>query len=177
MIQVSTPVVILPSGWGHNSTCIARSLGRFGVPVYSVDCTSRTFVSFSRYCRGKFAWDESASAAKSVQFLLRAGQKISQRSILIATTDEPATLVADNAGARREWFIFPTVGSSLVHTLCSKKEMYQLAKQLGIATPEAFFPASRGDMLKFLESAMFPIIIKGIDGDRLAKCAGKKGFM
>ncbi len=169
--------MILPSGWGHNSTCIARSLGRLGVPVYSVDSTSRTFVSFSRYCRGKFAWDENLPAAKSVQFLLRVGQRIGKPSILIATTDATAALVADNSEALKEWFTFPKVESSLVHSLSSKKEMYQLAKRLGIATPEAFFPASRGDIFKFLQAAMFPIVIKGIDGDRLAKRAGKKGFM
>jgi D-aspartate ligase len=145
--------------------------------VYSVDCTSRSFVSLSRYCTGKFAWDENVSAAKSVQFLLRAGQRIGQRSILIATTDATAVFVADNADALTEWFIFPRVESSLVHSLRSKKEMCQLAKKLGIATPEAFFPTSRSDMLRFLQSAKFPIVIKGIDGDRLAKCAGKKGLI
>jgi D-aspartate ligase len=176
-IEVSAPVVILPSGWGYGSTCIARSLGRLRVPVYSVDCTSRTFVSFSRYCTGTFAWDENVSAAESVQFLLRAGQKIGRRSILIATTDATAVFVADNAEELKEWFIFPSVESSLVHSLWNKKQMHQLAKKLGIATPEASFPASRSDILEFLQTAMFPIVIKGIDGDRLAKCAGKKGFI
>jgi predicted ATP-grasp superfamily ATP-dependent carboligase len=112
-----------------------------------------------------------------VQFLLRAGQKIGRRSILIATTDATAVFVADNAEELKEWFIFPSVESSLVRSLWNKKQMYQLAKKLGIATPEASFPASRSDMLKFLQSAMFPIVIKGIDGDLLAKCAGKKGFI
>ena len=169
--------MILPSGWGHSSTCISRSLGRLGVPVYSVDSTAGTFASFSRYCRGKFAWDQAASAAKSVEFLLRIGKRIGRRSILIATTDASTALVADNAHALKEWFIFPSVESTLVHSLCSKKAMYQLAKKLGIATPEAFFPTSRSDVLQFVQSAMFPVVIKGIDGDRLAKCAGKKGFI
>jgi D-aspartate ligase len=172
----SNPVVVL-GGPGHSSMCIVRSLGRLGVAVYSVDPTSGAFASFSRYCRGKFLWNENAPAEESVQFLLDLGERIGQRSILIATSDITATFVADNAEALKEWFIFPDVSSGLVHSLCSKKELYHLAKQLGIPTPEAAFPSSRREVLDFLPTAALPITFKGIDGYRLSKCCGTSIFV
>jgi D-aspartate ligase len=145
--------------------------------VYSVDSPSGAFASFSRYCRGNFAWDDSLPAAESVQFLLTLGRRIGQRSILIATTDDTTTFIADNADALQEWFIFPNIGSALVRSLCSKKEMYHLATKLGIATPKATFPSSRRDVLTFLETAEFPIMLKGIDGNRLSKRCGQRMFI
>lgn len=145
--------------------------------MYSVDSTSGAFASFSRYCRGNFAWDDSLPTAESVQFLLALGRRIGQRSILIATTDDSTTFITDNADALQEWFIFPRVGSELLRSLCSKKEMYQLATKLGIATPKATFPGSRRDVLAFLETAELPIMLKGIDGNRLSKRCGQRMFI
>jgi D-aspartate ligase len=175
-MQTSTPAVIL-GGLGHNSLCIARSLGRLGVPVYSVDSASGAFASFSRYCKAKFCWDESLPAAASVQFLLALGRRIGQRSILIATTDEAAAFIAENAQTLRQWFIFPSIDSRLVHSLSSKKEMYHLATKLGIVTPKAIFPRSRREVLAFLETAELPIMLKGIDGNRLSKRCGQRMFI
>jgi D-aspartate ligase len=175
-MQTSTPAVIL-GGLGHNSLCIVRSLGRLGVPVYSVDSTLGAFASFSRYCRGNFAWDDNLPTAESIQFLLALGRSIGQRSILIATTDDTTALIADHANALQEWFIFPSIGSQLVRSLCSKKEMYHLATKLGIATPKATFPSSRRDVLTFLETAELPIMLKGIDGNRLSKRCGQRMFI
>ena len=175
-MRTSIPVVIL-DGLGHNSVCIARSLGRLGVPVYAVDSSSGAFASFSRYCKGKFDWDDSLPSSESVQFLLEVGQRIGQRSILIATSDGSATFVADNTHALQEWFIFPNVSSELVHMLCSKKESYYLARRLGIPTPEAVFPSSRRDVLIFLRTAVFPVMLKGIDGNRLSRHCGQRMFI
>ena len=175
-MDTSTPAVIL-GGLGHNSLCIARSLGRLGVPIYSVDCASAAFASFSRYCRGRFCWDESLPPAASVEFLLALGRRIGQRSILIATTDDTTAFIADNAETLHQWFIFPRVDSELVHSLCSKKEMYHLATKLGIATPKAIFPNSRRDVVTFLETAELPIMLKGIDGNRLSKRCGQRMFI
>jgi D-aspartate ligase len=175
-MQTSTPAVIL-GGLGHNSLCVVRSLGRLGVPVRSVDSSSGAFASFSRYCKGDFAWHDSVPPAESVRLLLALGRRIGRRSILIAATDDTTTFIADNADALQEWFIFPSVRPELVRSLCSKKEMYLLATKLGIATPKATFPNSRKDVLSFLETAELPIMLKGIDGNRLSKRCGQRMFI
>ncbi len=173
----STPVVVLPCGLGHGSTAVVRSLGRLGVPVYGVDCSPRSFASRSRYCKGTFAWNENLQPAESVEFLIDVSRHIGRRPILICTTDDTVTLVAEHAAILSEWFIFPHLSAKLVQTLSNKKEMFCLANRLGMPSPNAAFPNSRDDVLAFSESASFPIMLKGINGNLLARRAGKKMFI
>lgn len=114
---------------------------------------------------------------ESVEFLLQVGQKIGQRSILIAINDATVGLLAKHADVLNKYFIFPKICPQLVYSLCSKKEMYYLLNKLEIATPKAFFPNSRRDVLDFLETASFPIMLKDIDASRLAKDAAKTMFV
>ena len=173
-----TPVVIIGTGVGHTPLCVSRSLGRLGAPVYAAaNGFARAVVSFSRYCQGTFDWDESWPVSKSIEFLLDLGRRINQRSILIATTDNAAILVAEHAETLKKWFIFPEIDPKLVRALCSKKEMHYLAKRSGIPTPRAVFPASRREVLTFLETATLPIMVKGIDGNRLSKRCGHRMFI
>ncbi len=175
--DTSTPVVVLRSV-GHGGLGILRSLGRLGIPVYTVDSDPWAPAFFSRYCRRKFLWDlDNGSTEKSVAYLLDVGSKIGRRSILVPTADDAAIFVADNAEALKEWFIFPNQCPELVHALCSKKEMHRVAKKFELSTAETVFPQSREEVLNFLKSAVFPIMLKGIDGRRLWKRTGKKMFI
>jgi D-aspartate ligase len=162
----STPVVVLRSVH-HGGLGIVRTLGRLGVPVYTIEADWLNPARFSRYCRRTFrrAIDTEASSA-AVREMNRIGREIGRRAILIPTTDTAALFVAENAGALKERFLFPDQSPDLVRSLCSKKGMYLLAKSLGVPTPEASFPQSRREVLDFLEAATFPIILKAIDDGR-----------
>lgn len=172
----STPVVVLRSN-SHGGLNIMRSLGRLGVPVYNVDPHPLAPANGSRYCRGKFLWDiEHRSAAESAEYLSRVRKEIGRPCILIPTTDRTARFVVSYAQALESGFIFPKQSAEMVETLSSKKSMYGLARRCGIPTPDAIFPKSREDVLDFLERARFPVVIKGIDGQRLWDRTGKKMF-
>ncbi|MCU1291415.1 MAG: hypothetical protein JWP08_265 [Bryobacterales bacterium] len=159
----STPVVVLRSVH-HGGLGIVRSLGRLGVPVYTIEADSLNPARFSRYCRRTFrrAIDTDSSSA-AVREMNRIGREIGRRAILIPTTDTAALFIAENACALKERFLFQDQSPDLVRSLCSKKGMYLLAKSLGVPTPEASFPQSRREVLSFLETATFPIILKAID--------------
>ena len=178
--NVSTPVVVfktVPSA-GHGALGIVRSLGRLKIPVYAVASNPHTSSFYSRYCRGKFLLDiDTTPEMKSLQFLLDVSQKIGGRPILIPTDDGAASFVADHADALRQAFHFQDQQYDLVRLLTSKKEMYYLAKQYGLPTAEASFPQSRADVLNFLPTATFPIMLKAIYGSRLWDAAGQKMFI
>jgi predicted ATP-grasp superfamily ATP-dependent carboligase len=174
MMDTSTPVVVLKLEH-YGGLGIVRSLGRLGIPVYGVEGHASAPGLVSRYCRGRFVWDvDTAAAEASVECLLIIGRTIGRRSILIPTSDETAMLVADYAEVLKDRFIFPAQDAALVHTLCSKKDMYFLAKWHGIPTAHTTFPQSRLDVERYLESAVFPVMLKGIDGRRLEERTGKK---
>jgi predicted ATP-grasp superfamily ATP-dependent carboligase len=160
--DASTPVIVLANN-RQGSIGIVRSLGRLGIPVYGVSADRFDPVLFSKYCRGKFVWDlHGTPFGESVRFLTEVGRKIGRRAVLIPTSDVGAIFVAEHAGSLAEHFTFPDRSAALVRSLCSKREMYQLARKWNVPTPETAFPKSRADVLAYLEIAQFPILMKPI---------------
>lgn len=173
----SIPVVVLRSD-SHGGLNIMRSLGRLGVPVYNLDPNPWAPTFRSRYCKGRFLWDiEHRPANESLEYMAEVTRRIGGRCILIPTTDRAASFVADHAEALAPNFLFPQQPPGLVRALASKRDMFHLARRHGIPTPDAAFPGSREDVLAFLERARFPVMLKGIDGQRLWDRTGKKMFI
>ncbi|MCU1338088.1 MAG: hypothetical protein JWO19_3669 [Bryobacterales bacterium] len=165
-MDTSVPVVVLTSGH-YGGLGVARSLGRWGVPIYIVDADPQTLSFSSRYCRAKLVWDiDRAPPDDSLEFLLGIGRRLQQHAILIPTSDSAALFVAAYADTLRRWFLFPKLSYPLARTLYNKKKMYFLARSVGVATPNTVFPQSSDDVRNFAESARFPIIVKPIDARR-----------
>lgn len=172
--DVSTPVLIL-GGNTHGSLGIMRSLGRLGVAVHAVCSPPRGPASYSAYCKSVAMWDFAhADPQDTVSFLLEVAGKIGQRSILIPTWDEMAVFTAEYHRVLKAGFIYPQQSGELARSLCDKKEMARLAREFGVPTPQADFPRSLDDVLQYLESARFPVMLKGIDGNKLKERTGKK---
>jgi D-aspartate ligase len=161
----SVPVVVLGC-FRHGGLAIVRSLGRLGVPVYAVHADRWTPGFFSRYCRERVLWDlRSAPAEQSVRFLIDLGRRIGQRAVLVPTSDIGAMFVAAEAERLGERFIFPRQDRDLVRSLCSKREMYELAVKWNVPAPKTTFPRTRADVVDYLETAQLPVLVKPIYSD------------
>jgi predicted ATP-grasp superfamily ATP-dependent carboligase len=175
--NTSTPVVALKSV-AHGGLGLVRSLGRLGIDAYTVDANRWTPAFFSRYNSGSIRLDvETAPATTALAELQSLARRIGRQAVLIPSPDYAAIFMADHYESLKRWFIFPEQSPDLLRSLYSKREMYFLAKQHGVPTPEAVFPASRQDVLDFLPSARFPLVLKAIDGTRLSARCGKKMFI
>jgi len=173
----ATPVVILRAAH-HGGLGIVRSLGRLGVPVYSVGCDWWEPAFSSRYCRGRFFLNiESGATEETIGRLLEIGQKVGGRPILIPTTDDTAIWVAENAEALESGYNFPRQDASLVRILCDKGRMQDLARRSGVPTAQAVIPRSKADVEQFLETAVFPVMVKATIGDHLRRRAGGTKFV
>jgi len=160
--DTSVPVVIMYV-YHYGQLGAIRSFGRLGVAVRGIDPDPTAPGLFSRYCKGKFLWDiDGAKPREAVQYLLDVGQKIGKKSLLIHTTDNSSTLLADYADELSEWYIFPHVTPEIVEGLASKKGLFFLAKKYGIPTPETGFPQSIDELDQYLKDAVFPIMVKEI---------------
>jgi len=172
--NISLPVVVLPMDH-YGSLGVMRSLGRLGVHVYGVHPTPRPTPSFSTYCRKAFELDlDAAPPEQSVDGLLKIARYIGGRPLLVATNDETAIFVAQNASRLQEGFLFPHNPLSVVWSLYNKKDMYFLAKRLSIPTAETIFPESRRHVLEFCDRAQFPVMLKASDNIRISRRTGKK---
>ena len=86
-------------------------------------------------------------------------------------------MVADAYPALREHFLLPAQPLGLARALVSKKEMHRLAVEHGVPTPQASFPATIDDVRAFAADALFPVMVKGIFGNRLRERAGQTLFV
>ena len=173
----TTPVVILQSGH-HGGLGIARSLGRLGVPVYTIDAAYWEPAFSSRYCRGRFVMNiENGPADRAVAGLLKIGQKLGGRPILIPASDQGTIWVAEHAAALRAVFCFPYQDADLVRSLCDKGRMQDLARRNGVPTARSVVPRSKEDVMCFLETAAFPVMVKATDAERLRRRAGGTKFI
>ncbi len=173
----TSPVVILRSGH-HGGLGIARSLGRLGVPVYSVDAAHWEPAFSSRYCRGRFVLDiESDSTERPVVALLEIGRKLGGRPILVPATDQMVIWVSEHAAALREVFCFPFQQASLVRTLCDKGRMQELARRSGVPTAQSVVPTSKEDVMHYLETASLPVMVKATDAERMRQRVGGTKFV
>lgn len=164
--DVSTPVVVVNCKLG--ALAIMRSLGRLGVPVYGVDPDPRSPAMLSRYCRERFVFGlDERDPDRFLERLGEVGRRLGRPAILIPTSDETAQFVVDHAGALSQWFIFPRNDPGMISRLVSKKGMYELALKHGIPTPVTLFPRSLEEVKAFLPRITFPVMLKGIFGNRL----------
>src|SRR5205823_874243 len=120
---------------------------------------------------------EAALAEETLEMLRELAHHIGERPLLIPTTDNSAMFVAAYGEALKRWYRFPQQPTGLVEALCSKQQMYHLAKAHGIPTAETRFPQSRKEVGEFAASAEFPVMLKASDGARLFERTGKKMFI
>ena len=160
--KTDVPVVVLYA-YHYGQLGVMRSLGRVGVAVHEVSPHRRDAPLFSRYCQSRFFCDvDKSSPSAAVDYLLKVGQAIGKRSILINTTDNGSNLLAEHADLLSEWFIFPRLSSQLIFSLTSKKEMNALAAKWGVPTAKVFVPSCVSDVEAYGETAVFPVMIKEI---------------
>jgi D-aspartate ligase len=85
-----------------------------------------------------------------------------------------AVLVSDAYPALADRFLVPHQPDGLARSLASKKEMCRLAREHSVPTPQSTFPAGIEDVRAFAASATFPVMLKGISGNRLHERTGRK---
>jgi D-aspartate ligase len=172
-----TAVVILQAAH-HAGLAIARSLGRLGVPVYCVDDFAWEPVFGSRFCRGRFVPKrEDEALTRSLDKLIEIGKHLGCKPILIPTTDSGAIWVAEHAAALQTVFRFQNPDSKLVHVLCDKSRMQELARECELPTALSIVPRSKEDVSLFLDTAKLPVIVKATDAARLRARTGKSKFL
>jgi D-aspartate ligase len=175
-VNSPVPVLIMPAE-RHGSLAIARTLGRLGAPVYGYG-SKISAVCTSRYLKRSFAGPgEGAEPAAVARRLIEIAQTLGTRAILIPTTDEAAMFTSRHSAALTPWYITADSPAETVATLCSKKRMYYLVKRAGVPTPESSFPESRSDLLRFLDAARLPVMLKGIHGTFLQQRVGRRMYV
>ena len=171
-IDTTTPAVVFRA----NTPCslaIVRSLGRMGVPVTCVDPKPRSLAKRSRYCTHPVEWDfDNKSDDETIQFLLEIAARHDTKPVLVATFDENNLFVDRFRAALSAGYRLPQSRPGAVGRLYSKRTMYELCLENGVPTPRTLFPETPVEAMRGVSALRFPIVIKGIDADRLLEYTG-----
>jgi D-aspartate ligase len=171
--DTSTPVVLL--GCKIGALAIMRTLGSQGVKIYGVDESPKSPALRSRYLTKRYikAFDP-LNTDEYIEFLLALAHKTFDHAILIPTSDELSEFVAENRETLKGYFLFPDNSIELIRGLASKKEMFKIASRSSIPTPNTLFPQNLDDVIDYANQIEFPVMLKGIYGNRLHEKTGKK---
>ena len=158
------PVLVLKVGryvLHHGGVGIIRSLGRMGVPTYSVVEDRFTPAAVSGFLTGAFVWEtRGTDTERLLEGIATIGERLNRPTIVIPTDDVAAIFIAENAAALERWFLLPEQSATLPRILANKWELYLLCKKLGVPCPEAVLPNSIDDVRAFIDRAAFPIVAK-----------------
>jgi len=166
--NTALPVLVMRVGHyplHHGTLGVLRSLGRVGVPVYTVTESRSTPAARSRYCAGAFVLrsDGSEPPAVLIDEMLRMSDRISTPSLVVCTDDEAAVLVAEHRSELAGRFVLPEAPPGLPRVLASKRGLLELCREFGVDSPAGTTPRSAGELAEFARTAAFPLMVKNLE--------------
>lgn len=166
-IDASVPAVVVKmvlDNFAHGRLGVIRTLGRLGVPVYSLQESRRSPAALSRFSREDLTWAiTNPPSPQALPELLELGARIGDRPVLFTTDDVAALFVARHADALQTVFRFPDQPHGLAERLSDKLELYRLCREYGIPTPMSLVPAGRDDLARCVAELGLPLIVKSRD--------------
>jgi D-aspartate ligase len=150
----------------HGGLGVVRSLSRAGVEVHAVTEGRWTPVALSRHLSGRLTWPTTGTEEPEelVDGLLALGRAVGRPAVLVPTDDEAAVVVAEQADALADAFLFPrSADPGLPRRLASKQGLYEVCRAHDIPTPDAVFPAGRAEIEQYAATGTFPVVVKGRD--------------
>ncbi|MFD7158622.1 ATP-grasp domain-containing protein [Kribbella sp. NPDC059898] len=145
-------------GGDYQGLGIARSLGRYGVPVVVLD-DEHSIGRMSRYVSKYERVGDLRDAGYTVRTLLDAGRRLGLDGwVVYPTREETVAAIAANRDDLLGSFRLVTPGWEAVRPAWDKRETYQRAERLGIPIPRCWFPSTRQDLAEVDVSR--PVILK-----------------
>lgn len=161
----TTPVLILrrrPGPLQHGTLAAARTMGRWGVPVYVVSGDGGEPCTSSRYMTGKLQLPLDGDADGWVNALMRGPDSL-DGGILLPVDDASAVTVAEYANDLGRRFRLPDACGDLHRRLTSKRFLSDLADSLGVAVPGSETVDSPGQAAVVAERFGFPVVLKAAE--------------
>ena len=146
----------------HGTVAAVRSLGRLGIRVYAVTEGPLAPTALSRYLAERITWPTTGDEEPEelVAGLLRIGERVGRRSVLLVTDDRAAVLVAEHRTALEAAFHLPAVDRTLPGRLAGKQGLYDLCKAHGVPTPRSEFPQTATQLRDAVRALGLPVVVK-----------------
>jgi D-aspartate ligase len=142
----------------YRGLALVRSLGRRGIPVWTLEPDFEFMASASRYCRNSLRWPAGEDRAQLDYLLALASRHRLDGWTLFTTSDEDTMLVARHHAALSSHFRMTVPHWDLLRWAYDKRLTYRLAADIKVDHPKTFYPKTHDELLKL--DLPFPVILK-----------------
>ena len=140
--QVGAVVV----GGDYQGLGIVRSLGRRKIPICIID-DEHSISRFSRYVTHSVRVSNLREEKQAVDNILEIGERLGLKEwVLYPTRDETVAAISRYRQRLAEFFRVPTPGWETIKWVWDKRNTYRLANELGIPTPQTWYPRKLEDL-------------------------------
>jgi D-aspartate ligase len=162
--DTTTPVILVqgvPNPVQHGLLAAARSLGRFGVPVFAVFKEADGPCQRSKYLRGSATLDvRRVSPTQLIETILRLTDH--DRPLLIPA-DDVAVMALDRVDLVHERCLLARQRPGVVQQLSDKRQLLDVVRRLSIPSPSTFVVSDRSELQETLGKITFPVVLKTAD--------------
>lgn len=142
----------------YRGLALVRSLGRRGIPVWTLEPDIELMASASRYSDNSLRWPAATDREQlDYLFSLAARHRLDGWTLFVSS-DEPTMLVARHHAALSKHFRLTVPPWDLLRWAYDKRLTYQMAAEIGVDHPRTFYPKNRDELLKL--DLPFPVILK-----------------
>lgn len=156
--QVDQPEGALVIAEHYRGLALVRSLGRRGIPVWTLEPESELMASVSRYSRNSFPWPAGQDDEQLDYLLALQARHGLSGWALMATGDEDTMFLARHHAALSSHFRMTVPPWDQLRWAYDKRLTYRLAGDVGVDHPKTFYPTT-ADELSNLDCS-FPVILK-----------------
>jgi len=143
-------------GGAHGALAIVRSLARRDIAVSIL--ADHRLAHFSRYARGRFAWDGPNAPDALARLIDLADRKNLAGAVLFAGGDAEVRFIAQNHAALARVFRLTTPAWETAQCMVDKQLMHARAAAAGIDAPRCYAPADRRAVAEL--ACRFPVVLK-----------------
>ena len=151
------PSVLLIDG-GVVPLSVARSLGRRGISVYTLDIP-QNHGRYSKYST-RIKYNGENNIEGWVQWLTKEAPEQIRGSVIFPISDEIIDMVSRYRTQLAEEYILPEMNDKLTIAMLDKAETYRLAEKIGIPAPKTWCVNSVEDIEQCIPFISFPCALK-----------------
>lgn len=156
-----TPPALILGQYATSNLGVIHSLATYHIPTIVLDSRQQS-TFFSRYTLGIQSPNPLLSEREYIGFLLKLGQQIPAKAVLIPTGDTETLLLAKYSDELSPYFLSTSAPYDLLNTLINKQSLFKLLEQYHIPHPQTFIIDPGSNLTQASKDVLYPCILKPV---------------
>lgn len=173
-INTNTPVLLL--GGRENALSVARTLGSKGIAV-TISSRASCWGMYSRYCRRAVPIPKGQMPLEFWSKMLLGDDSAYDGHIVFACNDDALEFVASKRDELAQRYILPEIEPHLIHAMLDKQQSLEMARKIGVPTPDSWMIEKIEDVAALKGSLTFPVMVKPIHSHKFMRVFNRKLFI